>query len=911
MSEKTLEQYETEDVDSLEREFNNVMSFLLSDDNLGKFAENYRKLLNAFMDSHKNNMALVEKCRLMNAEIVQNSTKINSVMNLSQDDQRTISGLKFEFEKAWKMVELSQEKEQRSQDIISQLKEESRKLGKLAEQGANDSMNEDNSLENITNTIDILKHEIRSQQEQLDQLTKDSKEWKEKTEKLKQENESYSKEIEESTVALAETKDEAVNVENEVRGLMDQQTEIKREMIANNESIYTFIDRKKEKEELIKQLAIQKENRRQDIRDYMQQKENQLAVVEVAKKTLETKKQHNEKVVKDMAKVEAAIKEKEEELMTFDASTNEAVASIKAQEEEFNDVHKRSQNIKNDIKKARARMSQCTDEIIRLQHELFKAEAENIFVKREISLSHHVGSTTKNELINQSRNLQAEENITTNVLSDISTIKFDKHEIQLKSEEMMKAIQQHKATTTEFKSSTYTIEVFIKSTQEELSQNEIKLNDIKDQIANYKTQIKILVEQRDLTRRQIEQMKAEGESTAKANAALMNEIQNNKVVIRDKDLECIQLHKECELIKDVLPKMEKENDQIRKELKKIELDISQKSSELVRTRYFKDIAEDNLKDTATVLKSIKSQTKVSETRNNYIFNEASVLREKAEAIKWNIKCEAGQYAKIKQKVADLKAELIKLVQKKKELLTISQHRDVLFREYIQAQKTLLGYRGKVTALEEELEKPINVHRWVFLEGTNPEHLNLIKMTMSLRSRLISKLSTIERLKNDLQVAKDELEKAKKHMKEESKEDNEIKKSFYNDVLAQKDRQLKIIEQNISQQSLVVDEGKESVVEIRGTLRDTKLEYFALKKKVEEARASSQVQKVKKLLPPAKPRFMAGGFMTNTSKTSSRSTLSEGPRNRLMMPTLRSSLMACPLQSVAEQNSLPPLKPVLA
>jgi hypothetical protein len=45
-------------------------------------------------------------------------------MQLSQDDQRTIAGLRHEFEKAWKIVEVSQDRENKSRDVIDTMRVE-------------------------------------------------------------------------------------------------------------------------------------------------------------------------------------------------------------------------------------------------------------------------------------------------------------------------------------------------------------------------------------------------------------------------------------------------------------------------------------------------------------------------------------------------------------------------------------------------------------------------------------------------------------------------------------------------------------------------------------------------------------------------------------------------------------------
>ena len=50
----------------------------------------------------------------------------------------------------------------------------------------------------------------------------------------------------------------------------------------------------------------------------------------------------------------------------------------------------------------------------------------------------------------------------------------------------------------------------------------------------------------------------------------------------------------------------------------------------------------------------------------------------------------------------------------------------LKREILHLQKELLQEKTKVTALSEELENPMNVHRWRKLEGSDPATFELIQ-----------------------------------------------------------------------------------------------------------------------------------------------------------------------------------------
>jgi chromosome segregation ATPase len=66
----------------------------------------------------------------------------------------------------------------------------------------------------------------------------------------------------------------------------------------------------------------------------------------------------------------------------------------------------------------------------------------------------------------------------------------------------------------------------------------------------------------------------------------------------------------------------------------------------------------------------------------------------------------------------------------------------LKREILQFQRELLQEKTKVTALSEELENPMNVHRWRKLEGSDPATFELIQKIQTLQRRLISKTEEV-------------------------------------------------------------------------------------------------------------------------------------------------------------------------
>lgn len=64
------------------------------------------------------------------------------------------------------------------------------------------------------------------------------------------------------------------------------------------------------------------------------------------------------------------------------------------------------------------------------------------------------------------------------------------------------------------------------------------------------------------------------------------------------------------------------------------------------------------------------------------------------------------------------------------------------RELYHIQRELLRERTRCKALEEELENPMNIHRWRKLEGSDPSTYEMIQKIHTLQRRLIGKTEEV-------------------------------------------------------------------------------------------------------------------------------------------------------------------------
>jgi chromosome segregation ATPase len=108
---------------------------------------------------HDHERKLIKKVKDLNGEIVNNASKVHTALKLSQDDQQTITTLRSEVEKAWKMVDTAQSKETSAKETITSLKEEIANLSGLVEKSAALTGTQEGMVQELTAARDELQRQ--------------------------------------------------------------------------------------------------------------------------------------------------------------------------------------------------------------------------------------------------------------------------------------------------------------------------------------------------------------------------------------------------------------------------------------------------------------------------------------------------------------------------------------------------------------------------------------------------------------------------------------------------------------------------------------------------------------------------------------------------------------------------------
>jgi hypothetical protein len=104
--------------EALERDFRDVLQSMMGEKSMERYRTEYEKLHRALKTSYESEKRLVKRCKELQDTIVQNATKVKAAIKLTQEDSNTISILKREVDKAWKLVEAAKDKEGKARELI-------------------------------------------------------------------------------------------------------------------------------------------------------------------------------------------------------------------------------------------------------------------------------------------------------------------------------------------------------------------------------------------------------------------------------------------------------------------------------------------------------------------------------------------------------------------------------------------------------------------------------------------------------------------------------------------------------------------------------------------------------------------------------------------------------------------------
>eukprot|EP01063_Lacrimia_lanifica_P019756 TRINITY_DN27185_c0_g1_i1.p1 TRINITY_DN27185_c0_g1~~TRINITY_DN27185_c0_g1_i1.p1 ORF type:complete len:887 (+),score=504.18 TRINITY_DN27185_c0_g1_i1:146-2806(+) len=856
---------------TIENDFHTAMVNLSAEDNLDRFRLEYEKLHRALKKSHESEKRLIKKCTDLNAEIVANAHKVQTALKLSQEDQNTIVTLKKEIEKAWKMVDAAHEKETRAKETIQQLKKEITGLAVLVEQGAGITVGQENTVRDL----------IRIKED----LAKDRDVLQNQNNSLKLELNSRMEEIRKLQLDFGQKEEAHQN-------LQEKFTNTKRDLEAE-------LKKREKHENELKQLNLVLQHRAQDLKqrslliaqgvDNIQRLEHNLKEekarserfakeldsltnqLESNKKSLEEEVSQNNALQQQNTTHKAELGHKEYEVAQLKAQVQKLIKtkdalqkSIKKLENEKQDVERGKDQLKNTIasldrqidtmKRNEEGQKKSMDELMRerdiLHRQLLKSQGERQHVESDLKVMDSKRKNLEHELGGHRQEANGQRKL-----------------IYSLEQEIEKYSSKASEATTKFHQA-----------MEEVKIGQMKVVDYQKQIDETNGKLKI---QQNL----YEQVRSDRNLYSKNLIEAQDEINEMKRKFKNMTHQIEQLkeeigQKEKALVNEYYTqkRMEKQQEQLNTRIINLQNDRAQQAKKIAQL-------DQEIHQLGQIIQDCDAERAKQRKKENHVMNERDILG--TQLIRRNDEL-ALLYEKIRiqqstlnkgeiqyrDRLVDIRMLRLKIQELKRNLhITQARVRNIeeLKKQINTLQRQLMHERNKVKALSEELENPMNVHRWRKLEGSDPKEHEMIQKIQTLQKRLIAK--TEECVEKDLIIQ----EKEKLYVELENilsrQPGPEVAEqlNIYHENLRKRNVQMRHMAAELNMASTQTSNYKYENERLSRELHDMKKKYFEQKARnhlLNQERAlveqsNKEASSFPLQHPPGQARFAGGGYSLST------------------------------------------------
>ncbi|KAG7315832.1 hypothetical protein KOW79_020698 [Hemibagrus wyckioides] len=772
---------------ALEKEFQDVLDELVEHGeewkHMEKFKLKYEKVITALKKSHENEKRLMTRCQALNAEISSSSVQVETALKLSHEDQATIRSLKKEIEKAWEMVDEASEKEKETKETMWNLREQINTLTEIVAERARTAEEEtrDSLLkikEQLTAERDKLLSELVTLRESYETTRTKRYEAEEANMKAKK--------------AISQLQQEVKVHQKECK----KETRQKQKLEKDLKELYTDVEAQKEEIEMLNAQCQRGNDEQQRLE---QQLHEQKILTEKVSKELEQLQVRNTGLQQ----------EKDQNLLRLEQLTDE----------------NSQQAIK--LKLEREKVNQMKQEIAKIV-KIREATQKKLRLMEDQKLENMIKATKVTE--QQTHLVKVKEQAKKKLDQDILNYRDE-------AEKQRKTILQLEKEQDRYIKEAKDLKKKVLSHMEELKVKTMKISKYKKKVAELETNLKqqnnlydeVRVERHKYRKNlqdaqhEIMDMKDKMNSMSEETGQLTEEIKRKEAALVKEQLEFQRIEKEQEALKAELQKMKQQAQETKEYMDNQKVEVK---------RLLKVVADADA-ETALLKKELDQVISERDNLGTQLVrrnDELSVLDEKIKIQQSILKKGEIQYNQRVEDMRVLKLEIINLRREKRVLNKTASNVEKLKQEVSYTQKELLKEQARCQSLQEELENPMNVHRWRRLEASDPDTFELIRRIHCLQWDLISKRKEVEQQDRLLLEKEKLIDKLKDTLARQPGPEAAEKLQICQQTLTKKTKQFMLLSAELNMYKSQAQEYKNEIDRLTGELPDVKKKNFMQKRK---------------------------------------------------------------------------------
>ncbi|KAK2863829.1 hypothetical protein Q7C36_002983 [Tachysurus vachellii] len=819
---------EAHSYETLEMEFQDVLNELEGETSLAKFRVEYEKLITTLKKSHENEKRLMTKCRELKAEISANSVKVVTALKLSHEDQTTIISLKKEIEKAWEMVDAAHEKEKLNKDKIKTLQEEINTLTELVEQAATLSTADKQSVGNLLK----MKEQLMAERDELLSELVTLRDSFENAETKQHEAEEENMKAQDTILQLQQDiqvrQNECLRETRQKEKLEKELKQVRAEVQAQQVEIKMLSAQcqcgSDEQQRLEQQLheqkilneRVSKELEQLNMRNTKLQQENEQNLLSLEQITSENSQRATE--LKLEREEVAQMKQEISKLIKIRDATQKKLCLMEDQKLE---VEQQREILKNQITGLHKEMEmnqrqtesykKKIDELIRKKDMLNKKliKAANATEKQIslVMLHEQTKKTLEQEILNHQDEAQKQRKITFQLEKERDRYINKARELTQKGLSHMEDLKVREMEIFEYKKKIAEAETKLKQLQNLYEAIRAERNKYSKNLLD--------------AQHEIMDMKRKIKSMSQETGQLTEEIKSKEAALVKEHLDFLRIEKVKEALKVELQKIKKQAQETKQVMDK------QKSEEQKLLKIIADAEAEKVQQKKE-LDQVISERDILGTQLVRRNNELSLLYEKVKIQQSILNKGDIQY---NQRVEDIRLLLIdikKMRGEKAVLIRTVSNVDDLRSEVHHIQKELLKERARYKSLQEELENPMNVHRWRRLEGSDPCTFELIQKTQSLQQHLMDQTKMVAKKEFLLKEKEKECIEMKHKLARMPGPEAAKQLRKTQQTLKEKNKQLMMLSVEVNMYKSQAMEYKKEIEQLHEELKIVKKKYFAQK-----------------------------------------------------------------------------------
>merc|ERR1712139_595276 len=311
---------------------------------------------------------------------------------------------------------------------------------------------------------------------------------------------------------------------------------------------------------------------------------------------------------------------------------------------------------------------------------------------------------------------------------------------------------------------------------------------------------------------------------------MYHQIEQLKEEIKDKDSALIKEHFEHHKVQKANEDIKEKLSNAQKRMKNLTNIVETQRAEIKKLESTIQEAEQEKQSQQKEYEGVISERDILGTQLIRRNEELALLYEKIKIQQSTLQKGELQYKERVDEVAAYKENIARLRRELHAARTQVVNIEALKREVRHLNKELLHERAKCKTLQDELETPMNVHRWRKLEGSDPAAYEMIQKVKTLQKRLIAK--TEEVVERDMLIQ--EKEKLYHELKSilASQPGPEVAESVaqYQQSLKEKTKGMKSMAAELNMYHAQVNDYKDEIERLTRELQDMKRKYFDQKRR---------------------------------------------------------------------------------